>query len=77
MGFTIDIKAAKSFTPVQRSMMERLSHLGYLHNQIKQHCDDMDKQMGVIGQSLIAVLREKLVEYYQLLAVLQANVRLI
>lgn len=68
------MKAGRNFSPFQRSMLERLSHLGYLHNQIKQHCDDGDKQIGVIGQSLIAVLREKLVEYYQLLAVLQANV---
>lgn len=75
LGFIIDVKAGKGIGPIQRSMLERLSHLGFLHNQVKQHCDEADKQIGVIGQSLIAILREKLVEYYQLLAVLQANAK--
>ncbi|XP_022918951.1 gamma-tubulin complex component 3 [Onthophagus taurus] len=73
LGFTIDGKASKGMTPIQRGLIERLSCVGFLHNQLKQHCDEADKQIGLIGQSLIAILREELTSYYQMVALLQAQ----
>lgn len=73
LGFIIDSKMVKSLGAIQRSLVERLSGVGFLHNQLKQHCEDTDRQNGVIGQSLIATFREELAEYYKTLAILQAQ----
>lgn len=70
----IDPKSGKGVSAIQRGLIERLSGVGFLHNQLKQHCDEADKQIGLIGQSLIAILREELTNYYQLVALLQAQV---
>lgn len=69
----IDIRAGVSKS--QRAIVQRLSELGYLHNQVRQHCDEADKQIGNIGQSLIAVLREELTKYYELIAILQSQLK--
>jgi gamma-tubulin complex component 3 len=55
----------------------RLAELGWLHNQVRRHCENASasKSLGLIGQSLIAALREELTEYYRLVAILQAQVR--
>ena len=55
----------------------RLAELGWLHNQVRQRCESAAalKSVGLIGQSLIAALREELTEYYRLVAVLQSQVR--
>lgn len=74
LGFMIDPKSGKGVSAIQRGLIERLSGVGFLHNQLKQHCDEADKQIGLIGQSLIAILREELTNYYQLVALLQAQV---
>ncbi|KAI4464425.1 gamma tubulin complex protein [Holotrichia oblita] len=73
LGFAIDPKSGKGINAIQRGLIERLSGVGFLHNQLKQHCDEADKQIGLIGQSLIAILREELTNYYQLVALLQAQ----
>ncbi|XP_017782941.1 PREDICTED: gamma-tubulin complex component 3 [Nicrophorus vespilloides] len=73
LGFTIDAKLGKSLTPIQKGLIERLVGVGFLHNQLKLHCDESDKQIGLIGQSLIAILRDELTNYYQLIASLQAQ----
>ncbi|KAF5284977.1 hypothetical protein FQA39_LY16842 [Lamprigera yunnana] len=74
-GFIIDSKGGKSLTIIQKSLIERISNTGYLHNRLKQHCEDADKHLGVIGQSLIATFREELSEYYKTVAILQAELR--
>ncbi|KAF5277736.1 hypothetical protein FQR65_LT03716 [Abscondita terminalis] len=74
-GFVIDPKAGKSLSVIQKSLIERLSGVGFLHNQLKHHCENADKQSGVIGQSLIATFREELSEYYKTLAILQEQLR--
>lgn len=60
-----------------RRFVLRLAELGWLHNQVRQHCENAAalKSLGLIGQSLIAALREELTEYYRLVAVLQSQVR--
>lgn len=72
-GFMIDTRAGVSKS--QRAIVQRLSELGYLHNQVRQHCDEADKQTGIIGQSLIAALREELTKHYELIAVLQTQLK--
>ncbi|GLV41423.1 Gamma-tubulin ring protein 91 [Carabus blaptoides fortunei] len=72
-GFIIDTRAGVSRS--QRALVLRLAELGFLHNQVRQHCDDSDRQIGIIGQSLVAALREELTEYYKLIAVLQSQLK--
>lgn len=74
IGFTLDPKASKCMTARQKGLILRLTGIGFLHNQLKQHCDEADKQIGLIGQSLIAILRIELTSYYELIAHLQAQV---
>lgn len=74
-GFVIDTKSSKSLNIIQISLIERIACVGFLHNQLKQHCEDADKQIGVIAQSLIATFREELAEYYKTLAILQAQLK--
>lgn len=74
LGFSIDLKVGREISPIQRGLVERLSCVGFLHNQIKQHCDEADKHRGLIGQSLIGILRDELTNYYQLVALLQTQV---
>ena len=76
LGFFVDPVASKGLSIIQKSLIERLSNVGFLHNQPKQYCDDADKQMGLIGQSLVSILREELTSYYQLVALLQGQVML-
>lgn len=72
-GFIIDTRAGVSRS--QRALVLRLAELGFLHNQVRQHCDESDRQIGIIGQSLVAALREELTEYYKLIAVLQSQLK--
>ncbi|KAK4880318.1 hypothetical protein RN001_008464 [Aquatica leii] len=74
-GFVIDSKAGKSLSVIHKSLLERLSSLGFLHNKLKHDCENSDKQSGVVGQSLIATFREELSEYYKTLAILQEQLR--
>lgn len=74
LGFFVDPVTSKGLSVIQKSLIERLSNVGFLHNQLKQYCDDADKQMGLIGQSLVSILREELTSYYQLVALLQGQV---
>jgi len=59
-----------------RRFVLRLAELGWLHNQVRQHCEDAaaSKTLGLIGQSLIAALREELTEYYRIVAIMQSQV---
>ncbi|KAJ4428063.1 hypothetical protein ANN_24077 [Periplaneta americana] len=74
-GYKLDPKVR-----VKRSVRRyvlRLAELGWLHNQVKQHCENAaaSKNLGLIGQSLVAALREELTEYYRLVAVLQSQIK--
>jgi gamma-tubulin complex component 3 len=70
----LQVRAKRSI----RRLVLRLAELGWLHNQVRQHCENAAalKSLGLIGQSLIAALREELTEYYRLVAVLQSQVSL-
>lgn len=46
-GFVIDSRV--NISRSQRAIVQRLAEVGFLHNQIRQHCDS-DKHIGVIGK---------------------------
>nr|XP_023019797.1 gamma-tubulin complex component 3 homolog [Leptinotarsa decemlineata] len=73
LGFTIDPKAGKLLTPIQRGILERLTGISFLHNQLKRYCEDNEKQRGIICQALIATVSDELSEYYKTVALLQAG----
>lgn len=74
LGFTIDPKISKLLTPIQRGLLERLTGISFLHNQLKRYCEENEKQSGIICQALIATLSDELSEYYKTVALLQASV---
>lgn len=74
LGFTLDLKASKGISVIQRGLVERLSCVGFMHNKIKQHCVEADKRSGLIGQALIVILRDELTNYYHLVSLLQSQV---
>ncbi|RZB40076.1 gamma-tubulin complex component 3 [Asbolus verrucosus] len=75
LGFTVDPKAGKNLTPIQRGLVERLTGMSFLHNQLKQYCDNNDEQGGVICLALVATLREELSAYYKTIALLQTALK--
>ncbi|XP_056635486.1 gamma-tubulin complex component 3 homolog [Diorhabda sublineata] len=74
LGFTIDPKACKLLTPFQKGILERLTGMSFLHNQLKRYCEENEKQRGIISQALIATLSDELSEYYKTVALLQASI---
>lgn len=74
LGFCIDLKISKNMSTIQKGLVERLANVGFLHNQIKQHCDESDRHVGLVGQSLVSSLTDELTSYYHLVSVLQAQV---
>lgn len=75
LGFMVDTKAGRSLDALQRSLLERLMNVGFLHNQLKQHCEDLDKKIGVIAQALVATFQDEFAEYYKTIAIIKAQVR--
>lgn len=73
LGYAIDPKANKTLSPIQRSLLERIIGMSFLHKQLKQYCEENEKQSGAIGQAFIATLNSELSEYYKTIALLQAN----
>lgn len=49
--------------------------MSFLHNQLKQYCDNNEEQGGVICSALIAILREELSNYYKTVALLQTYLK--
>ncbi|KAG8224877.1 hypothetical protein J437_LFUL006471 [Ladona fulva] len=72
-GFKIEPKIGLS-KPAQNAVL-RAAELGWLHNSIKQVCEDrtMCQTAGLVSQSLVAALRQELTEYYCLVAILEAQ----
>lgn len=71
-GFAIDSKVELHVSS-QRKVL-RLAEIGWLHNQVRQHCD-APRPTGLMSQSLIAALHEELTEYYRLIACLQSRLQ--
>lgn len=74
LGFELDPKTGKLLTSIQRGLLERLTGISFLHNQLKRYCEENEKQSGIICQALIATLSDELSEYYKTVALLQASV---
>ncbi|XP_076356423.1 gamma-tubulin complex component 3 homolog isoform X1 [Tachypleus tridentatus] len=73
--FHIDSKAGVS-RPVQCQIL-RLAELGWMYHKVHKFCEsqDLDKSLGLVGQSFVASLKEELSEYYRLLAVLESQLQ--
>ncbi|XP_076370838.1 gamma-tubulin complex component 3 homolog isoform X1 [Tachypleus tridentatus] len=73
--FYIDSKAGLS-GPMQRQLL-RLIELGWMYNKVHNFCEsqNLDRALGLVGQSFIAALQEELSEYYRLLAVLESQLQ--
>ncbi|XP_044750797.1 gamma-tubulin complex component 3 homolog [Coccinella septempunctata] len=75
VGFLIDLKIGRNFSPIQKSIASRLLGLSFLHNKLKQYCEENDKQKGAMSQALISILRDEISSYYKTIALLQANMK--
>ena len=55
----------------------RLSELGWLYNRVNAFCEhkSSDRELGLVGQSLITGLRNELTEFYRLLSILEAQLK--
>lgn len=74
LGYTLDPKTAKTLSPIQRGLLERIIGMSFLHKQLKQYCEENEKQSGAICQAFIATLNNELSEYYKTIALLQTNI---
>ncbi|ENN77802.1 hypothetical protein D910_12412 [Dendroctonus ponderosae] len=72
-GYKLDPKTSKPLSHIQRSLLERIVGTGLLHNQLRQFCEEHEKQSGLICQAFIATLNNELSEYYKIIAILQPN----
>lgn len=75
LGFLIDQKISRNFSPIQKSIASRLLGLSFLHNKLKQYCEENDKQKGAMSQALISIVRDELSSYYKTIALLQSNMK--
>ncbi|GJJ70814.1 gamma-tubulin complex component 3 [Entomortierella parvispora] len=59
-----------------RSLVNRLTELGWLYKKISQYVDSTLKEgnAGLVGQSFCSALHHELVEYFRLIAVLEAHI---
>ena len=64
-------------TPV-RVLLMKLSHMGHLFRKVNEIINKSipRKDLGIVGQSLYFIFQEQLVDYYRLMAVLEAQVDL-
>lgn len=72
-GYKLDPKTSKPLSQIQKSLLERIVGTSLLHNQLKQFCEEHEKQSGWICQAFIATLNNELSEYYKTIAIWQLN----
>lgn len=70
-GFRVDTKADLSVN--QKQIILRLAEVGYLHNKVKEFCDNAELKFGLMYQSMVSAFREELTNYYKLIAILQEH----
>lgn len=73
-GYTLDPKNCRGIDPIHRSLVERVADIGYLHNRLRYHCENTDKEAGTVAQALASVIREELGDYCRIIALLQSHV---
>ncbi|XP_026764015.2 gamma-tubulin complex component 3 homolog [Galleria mellonella] len=59
----------------QQILYSRIAHLGFLHDRLKEFIDPASGLMpqGLMGEGLVASIREELTEYYRSVALLQSQ----
>ncbi|XP_030027067.2 gamma-tubulin complex component 3 isoform X1 [Manduca sexta] len=60
--------------PIQ-TLYSRIAHLGFLHDRLKEFIDPSSGLMphGLMGEGLVAAIRDELTEYYRSVALLQSQ----
>ncbi|KAH9634143.1 hypothetical protein HF086_001345 [Spodoptera exigua] len=59
----------------QQALHARIAHLGFLHDRLKEFIDPSSGLMpqGLMGEGLVASIRDELTEYYRSVALLQSQ----
>ncbi|XP_047036415.1 gamma-tubulin complex component 3 homolog isoform X1 [Helicoverpa zea] len=59
----------------QQALHARIAHLGFLHDRLKEFIDPASGLMpqGLMGEGLVASIRDELTEYYRSVALLQSQ----
>ncbi|XP_050349700.1 gamma-tubulin complex component 3 homolog [Nymphalis io] len=59
-----------------QTLYSRIAHLGFLHDRLKEFIDPASGLMpqGLMGEGLVASIRDELTEYYRSIALLQSQV---
>ena len=66
-----------TISPSVRCTVLRLVELGWLHSRVRMFCRSVTARpdAGLLAQSLASVLREQLEQFYRLIALMEAQVR--
>ncbi|CAH2099798.1 unnamed protein product [Euphydryas editha] len=72
------VKASNStnWSRPAQTLYSRIAHLGFLHDRLKEFIDPASGLMpqGLMGEGLVASIRDELTEYYRSVALLQSQV---
>lgn len=76
-GYVINHEHLHNYPPTYTQLALRLSELGWLYNRVNAFCEhkSSDRELGLVGQSLITGLRNELTEFYRLLSILEAQLK--
>lgn len=68
-------KRSYSASEVQLAM--RLAELGWLYSKVSSFCENLvlEREVGLVAQSLVTALKNELSEYYRLLSTLEAQLQ--
>ncbi|XP_050673494.1 gamma-tubulin complex component 3 homolog isoform X2 [Leptidea sinapis] len=72
----VKTRTSSSWPRSVRILYSRISHLGPLHDKLKEFIDPSSGVMpqGLMGEGLVAAVRDELTEYYRSVALLQSQV---
>ncbi|CAH0722666.1 unnamed protein product, partial [Brenthis ino] len=72
----IKARGQESWTRPAQILYSRIAHLGFLHDRLKEFIDPASDLMpqGLMGEGLVASIRDELTEYYRSVALLQSQI---
>ncbi|KAF9434937.1 Gamma-tubulin complex component 3 [Entomortierella beljakovae] len=73
---TCEIDSSVKISNSTRSLVNRLTELGWLYKNVNTYVQETLKQgtAGLVGQSFCSALQHELVDYFRLIAVLESNI---
>ncbi|XP_059049227.1 gamma-tubulin complex component 3 homolog [Achroia grisella] len=71
----VKVSGAGGGSRPQQMLYSRIAHLGFLHDRLKEFIDPASGLMpqGLMGEGLVASIRDELTEYYRSVALLQSQ----